>query len=316
MTSLEESSKIVFENCMLLKPDESVLIIYDENTKEIAMALKDGAFKISQDVNVVEIPVGKTHGDEPPEEAAEMMKNTDVIVAPTTKSLTHTHATNEACTNGARVATMPMIVESIFTKLIPVDYEKMNELTKKFCELLDNGNKVRVVTEIGTDISMSIEGRKSKNDGGIFPKGKSGNLPAGESFIAPLEGTADGVFYIDASISNIEIKKPIKVKVEEGYAVSIEGDGEADRIREILDGKNDKNAFNIAELGIGANEKAEVVGNPLEDEKVLGTCHIAFGSNFAFGGEIKVPVHIDGILKDPTIYIDDVKIMESGKLLI
>ncbi|MCH6574776.1 MAG: PAS domain-containing protein, partial [Bacteroidetes bacterium] len=64
------------------------------------------------------------------------------------------------------------------------------------------------------------------------------------------------------------------------------------------------------------NDKAIISGNILEDEKVLGTCHIALGNNTGFGGKINIPLHLDGIIKNPTISVDNKKIMESGKLLI
>ena len=71
---------------------------------------------------------------------------------------------------------------------------------------------------------------------------------------------------------------------------------------------------NVAELGIGTNYKAKIRGNILEDEKVLGTCHIAFGNNKHFGGKVDVPFHVDFVIQNPTIYSDDVLILKDGKL--
>ena len=83
--------------------------------------------------------------------------------------------------------------------------------------------------------------------------------------------------------------------------------------------RHEKNADNIAEFGIGTNEKAERFDNILEAEKILGTCHIAIGDNSAFGGEIRANVHIDLLIDKPTITLkigkEKVKIMEDGKLL-
>ena len=78
-----------------------------------------------------------------------------------------------------------------------------------------------------------------------------------------------------------------------------------------------KNARKVAELGIGTNPKAILSGNVLEDEKVLGTCHVAVGDNTSYdGGKNKAEVHWDGIVIQPTIWFDDEKIMESGELLV
>jgi hypothetical protein len=46
---------------------------------------------------------------------------------------------------------------------------------------------------------------------------------------------------------------------------------------------------NLAELGVGTNEQARLTGNVLEDEKILGTIHVAFGASAAIGGTVSVP---------------------------
>jgi leucyl aminopeptidase (aminopeptidase T) len=57
-----------------------------------------------------------------------------------------------------------------------------------------------------------------------------------------------------------------------------------------------------------------VIGNVLEDEKVIGTVHIAVGNNLSYGGDNDVPLHLDGVIRKPDIYIDGKKIMEKGNL--
>jgi leucyl aminopeptidase (aminopeptidase T) len=63
------------------------------------------------------------------------------------------------------------------------------------------------------------------------------------------------------------------------------------------------------------NDKAKITGNMLEDEKVMGTCHIALGNNAGFGGKVNVELHIDGLIKKPTVSIDDKRVMNEGKLI-
>jgi len=146
-------------------------------------------------------------------------------------------------------------------------------------------------------------------------KGTFGNLPTGEIFVAPVEGAANGVFVVDSSFAGIgKLKSPINIFVENGYAVNITGD-KSELLDELLD-QVGKEARNIAELGIGTNEKAQITGNILEDEKVMGTCHIALGNNSGFGGKVDVQLHMDGIIKKPTIFVDNAKIIDDGKLLI
>ncbi|UCF56149.1 MAG: aminopeptidase, partial [Deltaproteobacteria bacterium] len=63
------------------------------------------------------------------------------------------------------------------------------------------------------------------------------------------------------------------------------------------------------------NDCAQLSGIVLEDEKVLGTAHFALGNNISFGGSTDVPIHLDGVLRDPTITVDGKRIMQQGHLL-
>ena len=73
---------------------------------------------------------------------------------------------------------------------------------------------------------------------------------------------------------------------------------------------------NVAELGIGTNEKAKLTGNLLEDEKILGTCHVAFGASAAIGGTVQVPVHLDCVVMRPDVSVDGEPLVSAGELLV
>ena len=103
--------------------------------------------------------------------------------------------------------------------------------------------------------------------------------------------------------------------IKDGYGTELRGGSEAETLSNILQDKG-KAAKNIAELGIGTNEKALPSGSVLEDEKVMGTVHVAIGDNTTFGGVVKAPLHIDGIIKTPTLAIDGQMIIKKGKNLI
>ncbi|NLC39119.1 MAG: aminopeptidase, partial [Clostridia bacterium] len=162
----------------------------------------------------------------------------------------------------------------------------------------------------------SLQGREAFADSGMLQApGSFGNLPAGEAFIAPLEGTAAGTLVVDGSMAGIGlIQSPIVMKVEKGLVVEIEGGQEADRLKELVD-RFGPAARNIAELGIGLNDQAVLSGIVLEDEKVLGTVHVALGDNSTIGGTVEVPSHLDGVLLQPSLWLDGRKILEKGNLL-
>ena len=315
MKTLEEAASKVVSECMGLKPEEKLLVVYDDNKREIAIAIFEEAFKISNYCNKYKVPAGQVNGEEPPAEAAAYMKNCDVCVIVTTVSHSHTKARRDASEKGVRIASMPGVTEDMLTRTMDVDYQEVKEFSMKLKEKLDCGKKVRVTTEKGTDINMGIDGREAMKPGGILhDAGDFGNLPEGEACIAPVEGTAEGTFVIDGSILSSKVDEDIKVHVKGGHAVSIEGGKSAEELKNALE-RAGNDAYNIAELGIGTNKAAKITGSTLEDEKVYGTAHIAFGNNKSFGGNVDAPIHLDGVFHEPTIYVDDKMIMEKGHIV-
>jgi len=312
MSRLTKAIKTILNDCMKIK-DEKVLIITDNNRISVAEQLLKEAQKITE-AKLINIPIGTRHGEEPPEYVRkEMLKNKAILIL-TSFSLTHTKASRDAAKKGAKIASMPGATEDMIKRTIDINYKEIENQTKKLKKVLDRGKNVRITTKRGTDLRFSIKGRKAECWDGI-KKGMIKNLPTGESFLAPIEGSANGKFVIDGSVLNLKIKNPITIEVKDGFAESIKGKKEAKILREILERLRNKNAYNIAEFGIGANEKAKITGNVLEDEKVKGTCHIALGNNIGFGGKINVSIHVDGIILKPTIFIDEKIIIKDGKLL-
>jgi leucyl aminopeptidase (aminopeptidase T) len=108
---------------------------------------------------------------------------------------------------------------------------------------------------------------------------------------------------------------PIHITVREGYARGISGGPEAKRLLDLL-AIHGELSRNLAEFGIGTNEMAKITGVILEDEKVLGTVHVAFGDNVSMGGSVNVQSHLDGLITSPTVWFDDIMIMQTGKLMV
>lgn len=312
-----KACEIALKQCMGVKKGETVVIIADEPERTIGYHLWLKAKELGAEAVYIEILPRNMHGEEPPKPVAEAMKVADVVLAPTSKSITHTLAKKEACERGVRVATLPGITEDIFIRTLSADYAEIVELTNKIADILDNGSTVRIVTKKGTDLEFSIEGRLARRSTGVYKNpGECGNLPGAEAYIAPVEGSANGIAVIDGSMAGVGVlKDPIKLIIENGFVEKIEGGDEAKKLEKILS-KYDKTAKNIAEFGIGTNPKARISGNILEDEKVFGTVHIALGSNYDFGGRVKAPIHLDGIIKNPTVVIDGEYLFKDGNLVV
>lgn len=228
----------------------------------------------------------------------------DAVIALSNYSTSHTKF-RELLTvyAGTRYASTPLFEESMLSGAMSVDWNVLKERTEKVASLLNGGDTVYVSTPNGTSITFSIKGRKADADTGILTGvGAFGNLPAGEAYLAPVEGTAQGTLVLEWAPTR-KLKNPITLKVQDGKVVKVTGDEEfADDLR----GKIEKNPLfgNIAELGIGTNDKATRPDNTLETEKILGTIHIALGDNSGFGGKVSVPFHQDFIFFKPTVEVE------------
>jgi len=318
LTKLDSASTIAIRDCMGAKKNEKILVITDEQKREIGLSLHENAVRLGYESLLVEMKSGKINGEEPSAVVAELMQKYDVVFCPTAKSLTHTDARRAASAKGVRIATFPGITKDVMIRGMNADYKVISKRTIKLAKLLETGKNIRVTAPAGTDITFKIVGRKSYASKGLFhAKGESGNLPTGEAFLAPIEGTSNGVFVVDGSMAGLGLIKNanIKIEVENGYATKISGGILANKLKTMLD-KVGKNARNIAEFGIGTNDSAKLSGVLLEDEKVMGTIHIAVGNNVSMGGSVNVPIHLDGVIKKPTVWMDGKLLMKDGKLLI
>ncbi len=306
--------KAVFEGSLKLKPSESCLIVTDTIKEPIGMAFHEFAKKITKKADIIVIEPTREHATEPPEDVAKKMLEYDVEILATEKSLTHTKARKVATAKGARIATMPGITEDIANRCLDIDYDALRRESNKIYDILKGSSNIRVTTALGTDITMSV-GKSDffGKDGGSFHKpGDYGNLPEGEVSFAPE--TAEGVFVVDASFPQMGIlDSPLTFKVKGGMVYDISG-SRSEEVKRRLDEVGPK-AYKVAELGIGLNPKAKIIGIILEDEKVIGTVHIALGNNLSYGGTNDVPLHLDGVIKSPDVYVDGKVIMAKGKFI-
>lgn len=309
--------RIAVNDCMGLQLGERVAVITDEPCRKIGLALFETVRELGNEVVLAEIVPRSTNGEEPPPAVSELMKQMDVVLCPTSKSLTHTNARRAAKALGVRVATLPGITEDTFVRCMNADYNRIADLTERLVDLMNQASTIKVTSSLGTNITMPKGERIAIASHGLFrARGEGGNLPTGEAYLAPLEGKSNGVVVADGSFAGIgKLSEPITIEVRDGFAAGITGGDQARQLEKMLDAYAPFSR-NVAEFGMGTNERAIVTGSILEDEKILGTIHIAFGDNVSMGGTVNVRSHLDGIVCSPSVWFDDLLIMESGRLLI
>ncbi len=194
---------------------------------------------------------------------------------------------------------------------LTADFSEIEKLMRQVHRRIRSGKKIAITTPSGTDLTMSIKGRRwvTEDIGLCKERGGFTTLPAGEIFIAPVENTTEGKLVIDASFCEV-LKKPAKIIINEGIAMKVTGAQKA--ITEMNKGGRD--ARFVAKLGIGLNPKSRIIGNILEDEKCIGTMNIGFGGNTTFGGKLSSDVSVGAVIRNPTITIGEVTILEQGTL--
>jgi leucyl aminopeptidase (aminopeptidase T) len=313
---LDSAVRTVVRQCMGVKPGEEVLVICNPGTEEIGALMRIEAQGDGADATLAVISERESHAAEPPRPVAAAMAAADVVLAPTIQSLSHTAARKAASDAGVRVGTLPGVTEEMLARLMNGDLDEMRRRGWAIVNRMNRGSEVRITCRLGTDLRFSIKGREGIVDAGeLTAKGAFGNLPCGEGFIAPVEGTAAGILVVDGSIAAVGlVESPVRLTIEEGHLTGATGD-EGARLMELLT-PHGPDGTNVAELGIGTNEEAILTGNILEDEKIFGTAHIAFGASAAIGGTVQVPVHLDVVAKEPTVEIDGEAILGGGELLI
>jgi leucyl aminopeptidase (aminopeptidase T) len=301
---------------MGIQPGEDVLVVCNPVTEEIGALMRIEAQGEGADATLAVISERDSAAAEPPQAVAAAMAAADVVLAPTIQSLSHTAARKIASEAGVRIGTLPGVTEEMLGRLMTGDLEEIRRRGWAVVTALNRGSEARITCPHGSDLRIGLEGRLGIVDAGeLGNRGAFGNLPCGEGFIAPVEGTTAGTLVVDGSIAGVGLlETPVELTVREGHLVEATGEDGA-QLMELLT-IHGEDATNVAELGIGTNEEAILTGNILEDEKILGTCHVAFGASAAIGGTVQVPVHLDCVVLEPTVEIDDETVVSGGELLV
>jgi leucyl aminopeptidase (aminopeptidase T) len=313
MDDLDRAVHAVVHECLGVKEGEEALIICNPVTQRVGERLRDQAAGAGADAVLAVMSERPSHGAEPPRTVAEAMAAADVLMAPTVQSLSHTAARKRATDAGARCATLPGVTEGMLARVMSADIAGLRRKGHAVADALDGASEAKITDANGTDLRLDLSGREAIPDAGeLTERGAFGNLPCGEGFIAPAGG--EGTLVIDGSLAGIGlVDEPVELVVEGGHLTSARA-GQGMAFMELLT-VHGEDATSIAELGIGTNEKAILTGEILEDEKIQGTCHVAFGASAGIGGTVQVPVHLDCIVMKPTVELNGEAIVRGGELL-
>jgi leucyl aminopeptidase (aminopeptidase T) len=313
MSDLQRAVETVVGPCLGVQAGEDVVIVVDETTRGIGDALLAAVAAAGAEPVLTVMEPRAVDGQEPPAAVAAALAAARVFIAPTRRSLSHTRARKAASDNGARGATLPGVTEDMLARLMSADFPTMAARSRAVAELLTAADEAHVTCPRGTDFRIDLSGREGiADDGDLRAEGAFGNLPCGEGFISPLSG--EGTLYV-SSLATLGLpEEPVRLTVDGGRLADASGDWGA-RWSGLLDAAGEQGR-NLAELGVGTNERATLTGLILEDEKMLGTVHVAFGASAGIGGTVSVPVHLDSLIEDATLDVGGTRVLDAGRFVL
>ncbi len=299
----------VVKVCADVQPGEHAVVVTDTPKADIAELIAEGCRRAGAETVIVSMTPRSAHGEEPPSTVAAAMEAADVLFMPTSFSLSHAPARIRACQRGARALSMAdLTLKQLSEGGLTADFEAEAIRVAWVTERLNAHQRLHITTPAGTDLTLSVAGRKANAADCLCRRpGMLGSPPDIEANVAPLETSAEGVAVIDGSIPHPELgllKHPVILTFREGLIVAIEGGSEAAILRRILDAPGLDSTRVLAEFGVGLNRRAQLCGSMLEDEGADGTIHLGIGANLALGGTNRAPLHVDCVIRSATVMLD------------
>lgn len=325
---MRKDAALILDVCFTLEKDDIVTIICDNENRAGAdalaqMAVERGAFPVIMN-NEQQVSRGMQDTlfpMDPPANLHQAMLASDEVIIITNlewaNRFAHTKAVKETVAANAKIGSIEDGMGA--WDLSEDDIHAAIRRAKEAIEALRGMKKVRVTTPLGTDITVSIEGRPALQVTPIRERGMMmGPTPLwAEVAFAAVEDQSEGTVMVDGVMLGIgvpgQVESPIKWTMEAGRAVSIEGGKEAQRLNEVI--SDVENANIIGEFAFGVSDKAPF-GTPSEKGRV-GTVHFALGDNHnAYPGGLNVSkLHLDGVCLNADMQILDNEkyILKDGK---
>ncbi|MFH1486095.1 MAG: aminopeptidase [Chloroflexota bacterium] len=309
---LAKTARTLVERWARLRPEEDVCVVADTNKLKIAEAIAAACAAVGSETVICIMSPRPMPGMAPPGVVAAAMKVANVVFAPITYSFGHTEAFHAAINAGARIFMMREVTEESFTRgAASADFDDIDRINKRLIADLKDTKRIRMVSPLGSDLTMSVEGRPPVD---LIARLRGGlTFPTGEVPFCPLEGTTNGVVVVDHAMGGVgRLTEPVRVGIKDGQIVKVEGGDDAKKFEKAIHGV--ENAANIAEFAIGTNPLSLMTGSVAEDKILRGSVHVGIGTSIFLGGKVKSGLHLDLIVLEPTVWCDDREVVTAGVL--
>ena len=322
---LIRSIRLITDVCIEVAQGETVLCIADrEEHMEILTLVAAECKARGAEVAVVLIEPRKHHHHEPPEPIALAMEKADIVIPMTYGGLVHTQARKKAIAAGVKFALMSDLTKEymISFDLTREDLLKVRTQTEELVRRLTAADSAYLTTKAGTNIMMSLKGRKGVGLVPFAAKGTFFGVPGyAEAACPPIEDSAEGMLIVDGTMIGTEeleaiVEEPFEIWFKKGRIVSISGGKDARKLEGILKPLEDQ-ARTFSELGVNSNfmVSKKLWGSRM-DMAIGGHVHIALGRNDHIGGASQAETHLDLLVTYATLRLDGDLILEDGVLKI
>ena len=308
----------IVRSCVDVRPGEQVAVVADlASDFAVVEALAGAVLAAGGEPTVVVMPARQQAGDKATTVVRAALGGADVILAPTTTALGFNDEFNQALERGARGLVLTGIrTENLIAGAALADYTEVNAVTGRLANLAESGETMRVTSDAGSELTASIRGvRVGRGASFAREPGQVSGFPSGECWLTPAEGSANGVLVADGSAHMLgRLDQPLAVRFESGWATDVTGGAQAAELVSIIDAA--ENGRHLGELSIGTNPMARFTGNITEDKKGIGRVHFALGHSVVGSGGPHSPIHIDLLIMQPNVWIDDTPVVEHGRVCV
>lgn len=334
-----EGAKLLVGRNLRMKRGQELVIIVDETTLEVSNYLAVASNQLFIKPTILVVPEGLQEAfDSPSKLPLPLLRATEaaqaiafaISDAPVGTGF-RVAILDSARGNHCKIAHMPGITVDMLRLLTKTDYEMLENVCEALRPVLLLGDRVHITTYTRSgeahhlEMDLGIWKQYPTVSTGIVRPNSFDNVPSGETFVAPIKGTANGSVVINGSVTGYVFdtckEDEVVIGFSDGEIASIEPRQHIvasflnEQIRKAKQ-KGDQEPGFLCELGIGVNTAIEqLTGNTLLDEKAYGTAHIAIGANEHFGGDVLASqIHEDLVFRNPTIKIDGLSVCEQGRI--
>jgi leucyl aminopeptidase (aminopeptidase T) len=298
-----------------------VVVVADPEGWTIGRALLEAVDEAGGISTLLSPPPRSIDNEEPGEVVAAAMDGADVVFLPVTLALAHTRAVREAIQGGSRVLSMTAFTHRMMREGgLFADFVGRKPVCEAVARRLTSGKILRVRSQAGTDLSMSLEGCTGNSHSCVLRGPGFTAVPNIEANVAPAQGTAQGTFVVDGSIPYYGvgiIREPLTFVIEGGFVSRILGGEQAEFLEALLDRQDDPWVYNVAQFAFGLNpDCTRFTGEMLNDEGVNGTVHIGVGTSANLGGSVSAKTHFDAVIRGPSVWIDEEMLVREGEIVL